>query len=71
MLRVLRAALAAKTAELHQIYQTNLAAQTAGFTQGTLAAQSAESSGKQLTHGSANASRNAAKHAEYACPGAS
>ena len=43
---MLRAALAAKTAEFLKIYQTNLAAQTAGSTQGTLAAQSAESSGK-------------------------
>ena len=68
---MVQAALAAKTAELLQIYQTNLAAQTAGSTQGTLAAQSAESSGKQLSHGSANASRNAATHAEYACSGAS
>ena len=46
MLRVLRAALAAKTAEFLQTCQTNLAAQTAGSTQGTLAAQSAESAGK-------------------------
>ena len=43
---MLRAALAAKSAEFLKIYQTNLAAQTVGSTRETLAAQSAESSGK-------------------------